>query len=1135
MQPELNLQKERSNHIEEICAREDLSQLIDSMGLGVVVQSVEGKIVTVNRSAEQIMGLSSKELLGRNLTDSIWKLIQEDGSILEEDQQPATIALQTGDIVSNKVMGIYDQKKKQYHWVRATAKPEFLAGEDKPNQVSTILLDITEQKQLEHKLNERTKELKAFYSLSTIADAEDVTLDELYQHVIEFLPKSWQYSEVACGRITIDDSEYITENFRESQWVQSTSIQIGGTMIGLIEICYLEERPQADEGPFLCEERLLLESVAARIGRIAERKQAENELRENNSRLELAMQSANMAWWEMDITNGNVKFDKRKTDMLGYPPENFKHYNDFVALVHPEDSDKAMNAMQRHIDGLADKYEVEYRILTESNVYKWFYDIGSIVKKDSKGMPLYVTGLVIDITERKRAEADRKKVEEKLSSSEYRNKTIVDAIPDLLFRVKQDGTFLDYSAKSTDRLYAPPEVFIGRNIADVLPADIAGQSLEAIHQAFDQNTLQTFEYAMTMNGTVMLFEGRVVSNLNEDEAVMIIRDITERKKMELSLQHQLMEFETINRLSSAMRAGKNLKELLCILLKETLDIVNSTDGCILLLDPIDNYLKLVEGSLWFQTRKGMAINIDNGIVGHIFKTKEPYISVDLQKDEFISDKMRGFIPPQSSGTFLPIRSEAGTIGILMVLFPLSHVINENEVRLLAIISQLGAIAISRSRLHDQVELSNADLKEEIHQKVIAQERLATEKELLSTTLMSIADGVIVTDNKGLILLFNQAAESMTDFALNEVVKKPVNGIFKLHFSDTLDLIPDVINFLLDLETAKHKHLTQKSPVMITKNGRKILVSTSIRSIKSTEEITTGYVIVFQDINEKQKADAQNMLSQKMEAIGQLAAGIAHEINTPIQYVGDNIKFLGKAYLKYSEVLAVYQQSFLGHLETNITQADIDQLEEIASKKKLPYYASEIPKAIEEALDGTERVRKIVLAMREFSHSSEKEKKLADINHGIETTIVISRNEWKYCAELETDLDPALPLVHCRVDEINQVVLNMIVNAAQAIQENRPEGSEQMGKILISTRSKENMILITIHDSGCGIPIGIRGRVFDPFFTTKGVGKGTGQGLSMAHNIIVKKHHGLITLDSEVDKGTTFTIELPVNASAAGGK
>jgi signal transduction histidine kinase len=206
------------------------------------------------------------------------------------------------------------------------------------------------------------------------------------------------------------------------------------------------------------------------------------------------------------------------------------------------------------------------------------------------------------------------------------------------------------------------------------------------------------------------------------------------------------------------------------------------------------------------------------------------------------------------------------------------------------------------------------------------------------------------------------------------------------------------------------------------------------------------------------------------------------------------------------------------------------LDELSRQKKVSYYADEIPKAIQESLDGTERVRKIVLAMREFSHPSEKEKKLSDINHGIETTIVISRNEWKYCAELETNLDDELPLVYCQIDEINQVILNMIVNAAQAIQENLPQGSEQKGKILISTRKHENKVLITVQDTGSGIPAEIRARIFDPFFTTKGVGKGTGQGLSMAHNIIAKKHQGVICVDSDPGQGTVFTIELPIDSS-----
>lgn len=197
-------------------------------------------------------------------------------------------------------------------------------------------------------------------------------------------------------------------------------------------------------------------------------------------------------------------------------------------------------------------------------------------------------------------------------------------------------------------------------------------------------------------------------------------------------------------------------------------------------------------------------------------------------------------------------------------------------------------------------------------------------------------------------------------------------------------------------------------------------------------------------------------------------------------------------------------------------------------RKVNLYIKEIPNAIEESLAGVERVRKIVLAMREFSHPSQKEKKLADINHGIETTVTISRNEWKYIAELDLELDPDLPLVNCQIDEINQVILNMIVNSSQAIQEVVDQSPGQKGRISIRTINKNDWICIIITDTGNGIPDTIKDRVFDPFFTTKGVGKGTGQGLYLAHNIIVNKHNGCISVESEAGKGTTFIIELPVN-------
>jgi signal transduction histidine kinase len=259
----------------------------------------------------------------------------------------------------------------------------------------------------------------------------------------------------------------------------------------------------------------------------------------------------------------------------------------------------------------------------------------------------------------------------------------------------------------------------------------------------------------------------------------------------------------------------------------------------------------------------------------------------------------------------------------------------------------------------------------------------------------------------------------------------------------------------------------------------------------------------------------------MESIGQLSAGIAHEINTPIQYVGDNLRFLKRSFNKIIDVLTIHQQFITDHINHAITPEAQQILDSQTDQRRVKRYVSEIPSAIDESEAGVERVRKIVLAMREFSHPSMKEKRLSDINHGIETTATISRNAWKYAAELVTDLDPDLPLVYCYIDEINQVILNMIINSAQAIQERQAQNPEEKGTITITTRQRGESVIITIEDTGCGIPDAIQDRVFDPFFTTKDVGTGTGQGLFLAHNIIVQGHKGLISFESEPGQGAKF--------------
>lgn len=249
------------------------------------------------------------------------------------------------------------------------------------------------------------------------------------------------------------------------------------------------------------------------------------------------------------------------------------------------------------------------------------------------------------------------------------------------------------------------------------------------------------------------------------------------------------------------------------------------------------------------------------------------------------------------------------------------------------------------------------------------------------------------------------------------------------------------------------------------------------------------------------AQAQLLHVQKLTAIGQLAAGIAHEINTPMQLIGDNVGFLKTAF-------------------DNLLGAERQGDDERA------YLRSEIPSAIEQTLDGIERVTTIVRAMKDFSHPSGGRKVPADVHACLDSTFTVARNVWKYVADLEKDdlTCPSLPILR---DEFNQVILNLVVNAADAISEVTAGGAKGKGVIRVQTRRLEESVEIRAQDTGGGIPEAVRPKIFEPYFTTKAVGKGTGQGLAIAHSVIVDKHGGQIGFDSTPGRGTTFWIRLPI--------
>lgn len=273
-----------------------------------------------------------------------------------------------------------------------------------------------------------------------------------------------------------------------------------------------------------------------------------------------------------------------------------------------------------------------------------------------------------------------------------------------------------------------------------------------------------------------------------------------------------------------------------------------------------------------------------------------------------------------------------------------------------------------------------------------------------------------------------------------------------------------------------------------------------------------------EMDARAKMEAELRQAQKLESVGRLAAGVAHEINTPVQFVNDSVHFLSEGVNDLARLIHCYR--------AQLTPTQRSACEPLEADVDLGYLLEKLPKAIARCIEGLGRVAVIVRSMKEFAHPDSSERTEADINQAIQSTLVIARNEYKYVADLETDLNP-LPPVPVYLSELNQAVLNIVVNAAHAIGD-KVAGTEQRGRITVQTRVEDDDVVIAIGDTGKGIPESIREKIFDPFFTTKDVGRGTGQGLGVVHSVIVEKHRGRVDFTSVPGEGTTFYLRIPIH-------
>ncbi len=451
---------------------------------------------------------------------------------------------------------------------------------------------------------------------------------------------------------------------------------------------------------------------------------------------------------------------------------------------------------------------------------------------------------------------------------------------------------------------------------------------------------------------------------------------------------------------------------------------------------------------------------------------------------------------------------------------------QREAELRARTEQLMATAESLQVSHAR---SLAEAIEEHEERL--REREASEWELKrlhacnQLILDSAGEGIVGLNSAGRITFVNPAAERLVGWSAEQLVGQSFHELIHHSKANQTPRSWGECPVRITLEDGTTQH--GQNDVFWRQDGSEFPVEYVATPMCEANTIV-GAVLTFQDISKRRVLEGQLLQAQKLESIGQLAAGIAHEINTPTQFIGDNLRFLKDAFADLQPVLAAQRSANQPADFGDCAGDSVQGLSSSASDVDLDFLIREIPLAISQSLEGVGRVATIVRSMKEFSHPGSDEMQAVDLNKALLSTLTVCRNEWKYVADVVTDFDPHLPLVHCLPGACNQVFLNLIINAAHAIAEKPGQDASSPGRITISTRSNDEWVEVRISDTGAGIRDDICGKVFDHFFTTKEVGRGTGQGLSIARSVVAEQHGGTLTFETQVGQGTTFIVRLPRN-------
>jgi PAS domain S-box-containing protein len=399
----------------------------------------------------------------------------------------------------------------------------------------------------------------------------------------------------------------------------------------------------------------------------------------------------------------------------------------------------------------------------------------------------------------------------------------------------------------------------------------------------------------------------------------------------------------------------------------------------------------------------------------------------------------------------------------------------------------------------------------------AEERLTAQSDELdryAAILSSTEDAIVTVSLDGVITHWNPAATELYGYARHDVLGRPFVTLDPEAAPAFVAAMDEVIRGAPCSLEISHRRA----------DGSTVHASLVLSRICDPDGVPSGVVGIGRNIGEQKARDAEFHQESKLESLGRLSAGLAHEINSPIQFVGDNARFLAEAYQELIRVVEVYR----GLLDTSNPIGWIERQERVRQAEAgidFDYLQKEIPSAVEQTLEGIERVSTIVRAMKTFSHQGHKEQVPADLNEAVAATVTVTRHQVSEVADLVLDLAD-LPPVWCNIADLNQVFLNLIVNAADAIEE-----TGRRGVITVATALDGEDVVVRVSDTGEGIPDDVRPMIFDPFFTTKDVGRGSGQGLPLARGVVQEGHGGTLTMESVLGEGTTFSVRIPVDGLA----